>query len=77
MLKRYGGVVTVEWAPSDNFHSTLDLLYSKFKETQHLRGIEFPIAPAWGSGATIQPGYTTTNGLVTNATLTGVRGAAQ
>lgn len=72
MLKRYGGVVTVEWAPSDNFHSTLDLLYSKFKETQHLRGIEFPIAPAWGSGATIQPGYTTTNGLVTNATLTNV-----
>jgi iron complex outermembrane receptor protein len=72
MLKRYGGVVTLEWAPSDKFHSTLDLLYSKFKETQHLRGIEFPIAPAWGSGGTVASGYTVANGLVTAATVSGV-----
>ncbi|MBS0254040.1 MAG: TonB-dependent receptor [Proteobacteria bacterium] len=72
MLKRYGAVATLEWKPTDNFHSTLDLLYSKFKETQHLRGIEFPIAPDWGSGATVQPGYTVNGGLVTSATLTGI-----
>ncbi|RJT25326.1 TonB-dependent receptor [Chakrabartia godavariana] len=72
LLKRYGAVATVEYQPTDNFHSTLDVLYSKFKETQHLRGIEFPINPGWGSGATVQPGYTVTNGLVTAATLTGV-----
>lgn len=73
LLKRYGAVATIEYKPSDNFTSTLDVLYSKFKETQRLRGIEFPINPGWGSGATVQPGFTVSNGLVTNATLTGVR----
>ncbi|MCW1383463.1 TonB-dependent receptor [Novosphingobium sp. KCTC 2891] len=71
-LQRYGAVATLEYQPSDNFHSTLDLLYSKFKETQRLRGIEFPIAPDWGSGATVEPGYTVNNGLVTDATVSGV-----
>ena len=71
-LKRYGGVATIEWEPSENFHSTFDALYSHFEETQRLRGIEFPIAPQWGSNAVIQPGYTVSNGLVTAATLTNV-----
>ncbi|OYU37236.1 TonB-dependent receptor [Novosphingobium sp. PASSN1] len=71
-LQRYGAVATLEYQPSDNFHSTLDVLYSHFKETQILRGIEFPIAPAWGSGATVQPGFKVENGLVTEATLTGI-----
>ncbi|WHU04894.1 TonB-dependent receptor [Sphingomonas sp. NIBR02145] len=69
LLKRYGGVATVEWAPSDNFHSTLDVLYSNFKETQHLRGIEFGTAPTWGSNGVIAPGYKVENGLVTDATI--------
>ncbi|WP_313535225.1 TonB-dependent receptor [Sphingomonas sp.] len=72
LLKRYGGVATVEWQPSENFHSTFDGLYSHFEETQRLRGIEFPIAPAYGSNATIQPGYTVQNGLVTAATISDV-----
>lgn len=72
LLKRYGGVATVEWQPSDRFHSTFDALYSHFEETQLLRGIEFPVAPTWGSNAVIQPGYTVSNGLVTNATLSNV-----
>jgi iron complex outermembrane recepter protein len=72
LLKRYGAVATIEWQPSDNFHSTLDILYSNFKETQRLRGIEFPINPGWGSGATIRPGYRVENGLVTDMTLDGV-----
>ncbi|UVO51865.1 TonB-dependent receptor [Sphingomonas sp. SUN019] len=71
-LKRYGGVATIEWEPSDNFHSTFDALYSNFEETQRLRGIEFPINPGWGSNATIAPGYTVTDGLVTDATITNV-----
>ncbi len=71
LLKRYGAVATIEYQPSDNFHSTIDVLYSKFKETQHLRGIEFPINPGWGSGATIT-NFTAANGFVTSATLTGV-----
>ena len=36
-LQRYGAVATLEYQPSDNFHSTLDVLYSHFKETQILR----------------------------------------
>ncbi|MDV3458162.1 TonB-dependent receptor [Sphingomonas sp. HF-S4] len=72
VLKRYGGVATVEWQPSENFHSTFDVLYSNFEEVQRLRGIEFPIAPTWGSNAVIQPGYTVVDGLVTEATLTNV-----
>ena len=72
-LQRYGAVATLEYQPSEDFHSTLDVLYSHFKETQILRGIEFPIAPAWGSGATVQPGFKVENGLVTDATLTGIR----
>jgi iron complex outermembrane recepter protein len=71
LLKRYGAVATVEYAPSDNFHTTLDVLYSKFKETQHLRGIEFPLNPGWGSGATITQS-TVSNGFTTAATYTGV-----
>lgn len=70
-LERYGAVATIEYQPSDNFHSTLDVLYSKFKETQHLRGIEFPINPGWGAGTTIS-NATVANGFVTDATINNV-----
>ncbi len=71
VLERYGAVATIEYQPSDNWHSTLDLLYSKFKETQHLRGIEFPINPGWGSGATLS-NATVSNGFVTDLTVSNV-----
>jgi iron complex outermembrane receptor protein len=71
VLKRYGAVATLEYQPSDNFHSTLDVLYSKFKETQHLRGIEFPINPGWGAGTTVT-NTTVNNGFITAATINGV-----
>ncbi len=44
LLKRYGAVGTLEWQPSDRFHSTFDALYSRFTDTRHLRGIEFPLS---------------------------------
>jgi iron complex outermembrane recepter protein len=72
MLKRYGIVGTVEYKPSENFHTTIDVLYSKFKETQRLRGIEFPINPGWGAGTAIS-NVTVENGLVTAATVSGVQ----
>lgn len=66
MLKRYGGVGTLEWAPSDAFHSTFDALYTHFNETQKLRGIEFPlaynVAPTAGT-------VTVTDGFVDKATF--------
>ena len=71
LLTRYGVVGTIEYEPTDNFHSTLDVLYSKFKETQKLRGIEFPINPGWGSGATIT-NPTIKDGFVTAATINNV-----
>ena len=52
-LDRYGAVATVEWEPSDKFHSTFDALYSHFREVQHLRGIEFPLF--WGGGVVATP----------------------
>lgn len=72
LLERTGVVGTLEFKPSDRIHTTLDVLYSKFKETQYLRGIEFPVNPGWGSNATIQPGYTVQDGLVTDATVSNV-----
>lgn len=70
-LDRTGFIGTIEYKPSDNFHSTMDLSYTDFKETQLLRGIEFPLQ--W-SNAQLRPGYTVTDGLVTEGTFDNVRG---
>jgi iron complex outermembrane receptor protein len=75
-LERTGVVGTLEFAPSDRLHATLDVLYSKFKETQYLRGIEFPIAPAWGSGNVVD-NYTVEDGLVTDAQFSNVVGVVR
>ena len=80
LLKRYGAVATLEWEPSDAFHSTFDALYSHFKETQLLRGIEFPINPGWAGfnnaagvdETTRVDSFTVTNGLVTAARISNV-----
>ncbi|WP_010163848.1 TonB-dependent receptor [Sphingomonas sp. PAMC 26617] len=67
-LKRYGGVATIEWRPSETFHSTFDALYSHFEETQLLRGIEFPL----GFSSPTQSGITVTDGFATATTFSGV-----
>jgi len=74
-FKRTGVVGTVEWQPSDRLHGTLDVLYSKFKETQYLRGIEFPIYPDW-SGNVINS-YTAEDGMVTEANIGNVVGVVR
>lgn len=48
-LERDGYMGVLEWRPNDRFHTTLDAFYSEFKNTQVLRGIEFPLA--WGGSA--------------------------
>ena len=68
-LKRLGLTGTLEFKPTDNITSTIDALYSNFKDDQIKRGIEIPLQ--WG-GATLQPGYTVTNGVVTAGTFTGI-----
>ncbi|WHZ20757.1 MAG: TonB-dependent receptor [Rhodanobacteraceae bacterium] len=52
-LKRLGLLTTLEWRPTDNFTSTLDLTYDNFRETQQAKGMEFPLA--WGANVQLQP----------------------
>ncbi len=56
-LERDGYMGVLEWRPNDRFHTTLDAFYSEFKNTQVLRGIEFPLA--WG-GLAESPGRSDT-----------------
>jgi len=76
-IKRNGYMTVLEFAPSENLHSTLDIYYSKFEETQLLRGIEMPLSPNWGTYTSLQPGYTAVNGLITKATLTNFYGVVR
>ncbi len=56
-LERDGYMGVLEWRPNDRIHSTIDAFYSEFKNTQVLRGIEFPLA--WG-GLAESPGRSDT-----------------
>jgi iron complex outermembrane receptor protein len=48
---RDGIMGTVEWKPSDNVHSVLDLYYSRFKQKSTTRGAEW-FSSAWVDGVT-------------------------
>ena len=73
-LERTGVIATLEFQPSDDFNTALDVYYSKFKDDQLLRGIELPLL--WG-GATLRPGYTVENGVVTSGTFDNVKGVVR
>jgi len=64
-LKRDAVMAVVEYQPNDRTAHTFDLYYSKFEETDLLRGVEGGFE--WG-GLQIEPGFTANNGFVTNAT---------
>lgn len=70
-LKRTGVIGVVEYQPNADFNASLDVFYADFEEQQDLRGIELPLQ--WSS-AQLQPGYTASNGLVTNGVFNGVKG---
>ena len=70
-LDRDSLLVVFESRPNDNLHTTFDIFFSDFAETQILRGIEFPLQ--WSS-AQLQPGYTVEDGLITAGTFTGIYG---
>lgn len=90
-LKRDGYMGTLEWRPNDRFSSTIDAFYSKFENSQILRGIEFPLQ--WGGsagdctvnvqsaicrpGPALRPGYTVQDGLVTAGTYDNVKGVVR
>lgn len=71
VLDRDGFMGVFEYKPNDNIHSIVDIYYSTFEENQLLRGMEVPLA--FWSSASLQPGYTVSDGLITNATLTNVQ----
>jgi len=71
ILDRDSWLAVIEIKPNENIHSTLDIFYSDFSEKKILRGMEVPMA--FWSSAQLQPGYTVTDGLITNATLTNVQ----
>ena len=70
LLKSNSGTVVIESKPNDFIHSKIDLFLSCTNENQLLRGMEVPMSQ-WGP-ATLPPGYTVTNGLITQSTITHV-----
>ncbi|WP_017462075.1 TonB-dependent receptor [Dyella ginsengisoli] len=66
-MKRNGLLATFQWEPNEHYTGTIDMTYDNFKEVQQAKGMELPLA--WGS-ATLQPGYTASNGLITSGTYT-------
>lgn len=72
--KRNALISIIEWAPSDRFHSSLDLFYSKVDETQHINGLQWSSTP-WdgvsysGVGTTPAQPYP----IATSGTLLGVK----
>lgn len=73
-LKRIGVMGTLEWKPAHNVTSTFDGFFSDFEDDQIKRGIELPLQ--WGN-ATLQPGFQTTEGVITSGTFTGVEGVVR
>lgn len=68
-LVRDGLMAVVELKPKDEkFTTTLDAYYSRFNDTQLLRGIEIPL---YWSAAQLQDGYVTEDGLVTSGQFNG------
>ena len=70
-LKRLGLNGTLQWRPDPRFTSTIDAFYSNFKDDQIKRGIELPLY--WGN-ATLNPGYTVEDGLITSGSFDDVKG---
>jgi iron complex outermembrane recepter protein len=71
-LNRFGLFGTLEWKPSANLSTSLDVFYADYKERQPQRGIEFPLNPGWGAGTTIAAA-SPTPGFADTATFTGVQ----
>jgi iron complex outermembrane receptor protein len=70
LLTRDSFQAVIESKPNDWIHSKLDFFLSYYHDDQPLRGMEIPMAE-WGN-PTLQPGYTVSNGAITNYTLTNV-----
>ena len=52
-LDRLGAFGTIEWEPSPDWNTSVDLFYADYRERIPMRGIEFPLNPGWGASTTI------------------------
>ncbi|HEY4079806.1 MAG TPA: TonB-dependent receptor [Burkholderiaceae bacterium] len=72
--KRDGLMGVVEYKPSKDLHSTIDLYYSKFKQTEVMRGLMGSIGDGWGTPGSVFSNIGTTpvgdGSLVTSGTTT-------
>lgn len=69
MGKRDALMSVIEFKPTKDYHTTLDLYYSKFKESVTDRGLVF--GTAWSGASLSNP--IVSNGVMTGGTWTGVR----
>lgn len=76
-LDRIGGFVTLQWEPTSNLSSTLDIYYTDFAEDNVIRGIEFPLAFGGGFGVPNPTITAQTDGFATNGVFTNVRGVVR
>lgn len=70
--KRDGLMAVLEYKPDDNLHSVLDLYYSKFDQTETMRGIMWPQDPWTGNNVFLTDAQTTPAGnvdIVTGGTI--------
>ncbi len=75
-LVRTGVIGTVQWEPTSELTTTLDVLYTRFKEEQTLRGIEIPFY--WGGGGEVlRPDYAVTDNAITSGTWDNVKGVVR
>jgi iron complex outermembrane receptor protein len=65
-LERKSVSGTLEWAPSDNFSTSIDMFYSRFEDHKTKRGVELPL---FWSSATLQPGASVEDGFTTQGTF--------
>lgn len=72
-LDRLSGFVTLQFEPTDNFSSTIDVFYSDFNEDQQSRGIEFPLGFGGGFGVS-NVVNNVVDGFATDVTFNDVRG---
>jgi iron complex outermembrane recepter protein len=73
-LDRLGIVGTLQYQPTDNFSSTLDIFYSDFGEDNPIRGIETGFG-FFGTTETVNA--TNSDGIATDITFNNVRGVVR
>lgn len=49
LLDRLGAFGTLEWQPTPELNTSIDVFYADYKENIPMRGIEFPLNPGWGA----------------------------